>query len=460
LTYTSVGLVTLFAWLLCGDFAWSMRDRSVAPMAQWYLSHLNVPNVVFGLLLTSFPALLGLVLGPVMSVKSDRHRGKWGRRIPFLLITTPFAALGMIGLGLTPVLASWLHGLGAPGNPLGGWLHEVLGGSAAGDWCLSMLENEMVVSVVCFTVFWTAFEVATIIGQSVFGGLINDVVPTEYIGRFYGLFRAVSLIDGMIFNYWIIGRVPTHFTLILIVVGVFYGVSFFWLCLKVKEGEYPPPAELKAVPLSRAGEVKTYFRESFSRPYYVLIFVMLAVSSLAFMPVNAFAIPYAGSLGMDMTAYGKALTVTYLISMVIAYFLGWMADRFHPLRVSMATLAGYIVVTITGAIGADTPMRFAVILVAHGVLSGCYFTSSASLGQRLFPRSKFAQFSSAAGLFGSLSIMALGPTMGAVIDMTGKVYRYTFVIGGSLSLFALVVSWMVYARFVRLGGARRYTAPL
>jgi len=59
LTYTSAGLLALFAWLLFGDFAWSMRDRSIAPMASWYLSHLEVPSVVFGLLMSSFPVLLG-----------------------------------------------------------------------------------------------------------------------------------------------------------------------------------------------------------------------------------------------------------------------------------------------------------------------------------------------------------------------------------------------------------------
>ncbi|MEO7933402.1 MAG: MFS transporter [Chthoniobacterales bacterium] len=460
LTYTMAGLVAVFGWLLCGDFAWSMRDRSVAPMAQWYLSNLKVPNVVFGLLLTSFPALLGLILGPIIAVKSDRHRGKFGRRIPFLLVTTPFAAFGMIGLGLTPLLANWLHGLGAAGSPVGGWLHRAIGDSTSGLWLLSMLENKMVISVVCFTVFWTAFELATIIGQSVFGGLINDVVPPELLGRFYGLFRAVNLLDGVIFNWWIMGKVPTHFTLILVIIGVFYGTAFMWVCLKVKEGSYPPPEQPKTISRGRAGEVAAYFKESFSQPYYLFVFVMLMMGTLAFVPVNAFAIPYAGSLGMDMTAYGHCLAVTFAISFSLAYPLGWLADRFHPMRVSMASLAGYFVVAVAATIWVKTPTSFAIALVAHGVLSGCYFTSFASLGQRLFPRSKFGQFSSAAGLCASMSMMAIGPAMGAVVDLTGRNYRYTFVFGGLLALVALLAAWQVYVRFLRLGGPRNYVAPV
>ena len=184
LTYTSGGLVTLFLLLLWGDFAWAMRDRSVGGMAAWYLNSIGVPNLLFGLLLTSFPALVALILGPIISVKSDRHRGPRGRRIPFLLLTTPIAAFGMLGLAWTPVLARWLHGLGQPGSPLGSWLHEHLGASASGGRILELLENEMIVAVVCFGVFWAAFEFATIAGQAVFGGLINDVVPKPLLGRF------------------------------------------------------------------------------------------------------------------------------------------------------------------------------------------------------------------------------------------------------------------------------------
>ena len=94
------------------------------------------------------------------------------------------------------------------------------------------------------------------------------------------------------------------------------------------------------------------------------------------------------------------------------------------------------------------------------MISGCYFTSAASLGQRLFPRSKFGQYSSAAGLFGSVSMMAIGPAMGALVDLTGRNYRYTFVIGGLLALVALFAAWQVYVRFLRLGGPRGYIAPV
>lgn len=431
LVYTSGGLAALFALLLLGDFSWSMRDRSVGPMAQWYLKHLGVSNLLFSLLVSSFPAFVGLILGPIISVKSDRHRGPRGRRIPFLLFTTPIAAAGMIGLALTPHISRWVHAA-MPG------------------------QSELVVAVVCFGVFWTAFEFATIAAQSVFGGLINDVVPPELLGRFYGMFRAVSLIDGIIFNFWLLGKVETHYTVILLVIGLVYGASFYWVCLKVKEGSYAPPPAVAPRPF--AG-VSTYFRECFSNTYYVGIFVMTTVAALVFMPVNIFMIPYAGSLGMDMQHYGRCLALTFAISLVLAYPLGWLCDRFHPLRISMACLCGYAVVTAWGAFNARTPETFAVALVLHGVLSGCYFTSSASLGLRLFPRSRYAQFASAAGIIGSIGGMAIGPAVGAVIDGSGNAYHHTFTIGSIVAILALVLAVGVHARFMRLGGPKGYVAP-
>ncbi|MFV0338935.1 MAG: MFS transporter [Chthoniobacterales bacterium] len=459
LVYSSGGIVSLFALLIWGDFAWGMRDRSVAPMSQWFLNHLNVPNLLFGILISSFPAALTLIIGPIVSVKSDRYRSKRGRRIPFLLITTPIAAFGMIGLAFTPILAKWAHGFfSSPSvtQTLTAW-------GPLGERIDTILQNEMIVSVICFGIFWAAFEFATVIGQAVFGGLINDVVPKELLGRFFGLFRAVSLLDGIFFNYWLMGKVPDHFTLILTIIGIFYGLAFTWVCLKVKEGEYPPPPE-ETIKAHNAlgnffGEVKTYARECFTNSYYISIFIMLMAAGLCFVPINTFAIPYANSLNVNMDTFGKMLALTYTISLCLAFFLGWLADLFHPLRMAIFTLIAYVGVTICGSLFATTASSFLALWVAHGVLSGCYFTVAASIAQRLYPQMKFAQFASAGAIFASFGNMFLSPFVGVLIDQSGGVYRYTFVIGGALAVLALLASIYVYIRFMRLGGPKDYVAP-
>lgn len=464
LVYTSGALTALFCWLLMGDFAWSMRERSVGPMANWYLSQLGVPNWLFGVIFSSFPALVSMIVGPIISVKSDRHRGPRGRRIPYLMLTTPIAAFGMIGIALTPIIASWLHGALSVESGFGGWMHRMLDGTAAGDWTISHMQNEMFVSVFCFGVFWAIFEFATIASFAVFGGLINDTVPKPLLGRFYGLFRAIHLIDGMIFNFWIMGHVPQHFTVILCATGLFYGIAFMWMCYRVKEGSYPPPENSAAV-VGRGrvagfwAEVVLYCRECFSKPYYVTIFVMVMVSTVVFMPVNIYAIPYAKSLNVSMDTYGKLLSLTFLISFALSFVLGWLCDLFHPLRMVMISLAGYAVVTLWGAVYATTAHSFLIAWVLHGVLSGCYFTTVASLGQRLYPHDKFAQFASAAVNLTAIATMLIVPAIGLLIDSTDGAYRITFIGACALAIIALGSAFFVHARFMKLGGPKNYVAP-
>src|SRR5476651_1446736 len=81
LTYTMTGLVILFCWLLWGDFAWAMKDRAIPNTVQILLKKFGASDMVAGLLFGSLPPAIGLILGPIISYKSDRHRGRWGRRI-------------------------------------------------------------------------------------------------------------------------------------------------------------------------------------------------------------------------------------------------------------------------------------------------------------------------------------------------------------------------------------------
>ena len=191
----------------------------------------------------------------------------------------------------------------------------------------------------------------------------------------------------------------------------------------------------------------------------MLVFLLLTLANLTFVPVNAFTIPYATSLGVNMGVYGKFVALTYLISLCLSFFLGWLCDAFHPLRMVMATLAGYALICVWGSLSGTTANHFLAAWVMHGVLSGCFYTSVASLGQRLFPPSRFATFTSAGGIFASLTGLVGAPLMGTIIDRTGNAYRHTFSVGFALALLSLACAWAVNRRFVQLGGPRHYHAP-
>lgn len=437
LVYTAAGLAILFSWLLWGDFAWQMKERAVTPVAQLLLKRLHASDFVIGLLIGSLPAALGMVLGPVISVRSDRHRGRWGRRIPFLLVASPIAAVAMMSLAAAPALGIWLHEMLGPRSP----------GAAV---------SQMVV----FGVFWTVFEIASVIANAVFGGLINDVVPQEVIGRFFGLFRAVSLMAGIIFNFCIIGHAESHFTAIFLGIGALYGVGSVMMCLRVKEGQYPPP-EAAADSSQATGllGVGGYLKECYGHPYYLKLFAGYALAMLAAGPVNSFSVFFSESVGMSLADYGKCLVITYAISLGLSYFLGSLADRLHPLRIGIVAIVLYAAAMIWGGFFARTPAAFAVAFVLHGVLSGMFLTTTASMGQRLFPRSKFAQFASAQGIIIGLGYFLLPPLVGALLDATGHTYRFTFYCAGVLGFAGAALLYVAYREFNSLGGPRHYVAP-
>jgi len=393
-------------------------------------------NFVSSLLIATLPYGLILLIGPIVSYRSDRYRSRWGRRIPFLAIHIPFVVLSMVAVAFSPVL--------------GQGLHQLLGQSSPG---LSTCTLIIIASG------WGVFELATVVANAVFYGLINDVVPSSLLGRFYGVFRAISLIASILFNYFIFGKAEEHFPLVFIGIGLVYGLSFTMMCLKVKEGEYAPP------PIPKAGggnffvAARTYFQECFSKPYYLWVFVSIALPWIAFIGVNHFSVYFAKSLAMDMGFYGKCLALTYGCSLVLSYPLGMLADKFHPLRTSLVVISLYALVTAAGAIFSTNPQSFAVFFVLHGVLSGAWFTSSASLPLRMFPKENFSQFYSALNMFIGLGIMTAGPIVGQLIDLTKKFYQLTFIASSTLAFLAIFIGLIVHAKFMKLGGPKDYVPP-
>ena len=437
LTYTLGGLIALFCWLLLGDFAWQMRERSAAPVVQLLLKKFQASDFLVGFVLQTVPWAVILLVGPAVSYWSDHCRSRWGRRIPFVLVPAPFVTVAMLGLAFGPAIGRLLHAAfgGAPANVN----HTIL---------------------LVLALFWTVFEIGVVISNSVFNGLINDVVPREMLGRFYGLFRAVGLGAGILFNYKIIGHAEENYTVILASIGAAYGIGLTVMCLKVKEGDYPPPPPVGAGSSNPVtGALRDYVRDCFSKPYYLLVFVFLGLANVSFVPVNLFSLYTAKSYGMSMDTYGKYMVVTFSCSFALAYPLGWLADRIHPVRLGLVALAVYAICMAIGFATLHDVRSFGLVFLAHGVLSGAFFTGTAAIAQMLFPKLKFAQFAAAAGLIAALFNMAVGPALGAVLDSLGHNYRYTFLAGSLIACAALGLGFVVYRRWIQLGGNTAYVAP-
>jgi len=436
LVYGVTGLAVLFGWLLLGDFAWSIKERAVVPVAQVLLKQLQASDFFIALVIGSLPAGLGMLLGPVIAVRSDRHRGRFGRRIPFLLMPVPPIVAGLLGMAATPAAGALLHGL--------------LGAASPG---------ERVCQLAWFSLMWTVFEVASVTANAVFGGLINDVVPQPLIGRFYGLFRATSLLAGIGFSSLVLGHAEQQFAAIFAGIALVYASCFALVCWRVREGSYAPPEPLPPDAGGWAGAARRYLRECFSHRFYVLLFLAMMMGLVAGSPVNSFGVFYARQVGLGLGGYGDALAVTYGFSLVLALPVGWLADRFHPLRVGLVSIAAYALSMLAAGAWVTDARQFGFAFVLHGVVSGIYLTGTAALGQYLFPHARFAQFQSAMNLVAAIGYMLVAPGMGAWLDATGSQYRHTFFASGALAVLSLLCYVALLGQMRRLGGFSAYRAP-
>ena len=436
LVYTTGGLIMLFVWLLWGDFTWAMRGRAIGPSTALMFKSFGFSDFVYTLVCVGFPRFTDIFLCPMVSYISDRYRSRLGRRIPFLIFTIPFIFFGLTGIGFT--------------HEIGAYLSQLLGVTLP------------VGKLISFSVFWVMLDFGTDITGALSTALINDVVPPEMLGRFFALFRAVSLLAGFIFNFFFMGKVESHAKYIFVGVAILYAIGLISMCWRVKEGEYPPvdaEEKNKSARQQVFGAIATYFRQSFSMSYYRWVIVTLVILGFVGTPFNMFSIFYAKSLNMDMGFYGKLIACSYIISFVLSYLLGQVADRFHPIRATIVALLAYFGAMFFGYITVNDASSFGVALVVHTVVSGSYMTLSASLAPRLFPRSLFAQFNSAFSMISGITHMVVGPCLGFSLDLLNRNYHYTFVFGMAVTAIAVLLLCKVYSNFKKEGGLTNYIPP-
>lgn len=410
-----MALAALLAWLLIGDVGIAMRERGAMPSALELLRRQAASDTTVSLLMSTLPALLSLLIVPLIGFHSDRCRSRLGRRAPFLLAAAPIGCLSIWGLAFSPQLAGMLD-------------------VALGAWSPGLRACRLAL----FCLFWTAFDCAAISAFSLFNGLVNDLVPAGLLGRFFAVFRIAGLSAGIAYHHWIFALTDQHLPEVLIGVGLMFCVPILGMALMVKEtpqatAAAPPhkPAQRPGFPL---GHTLACFRY---RPYgwAVAAFVL---ASATFSPFNTFYLHYAHAAGIPKAALGTLTAAGYAVSILSAFLIGWLADRFGAARVSSLVMTAYCAMSAIGFATVSDAISFKAIYVAHVVISGAWFTAAASMPMALFPRARFVQFNSTKDLlviFGSILVSGL---QGPMLDLSGHDYRYTLLAGAVFSLACLV----------------------
>ena len=434
LVYSAGGLVMLFMFLLLGDFAWSLRERAVQEVFKAMLLDLSKNALLLNLLVGALPAAVTMVVAPVVGAWSDRARTRLGRRIPFLLVSAPVVGISLIGLAYADVL--------------GGMVADLLG----------LAPERRTTAILTFMVlFWTIFEVAAIIGNELYYALINDTVPQALIGRFYGVFRVISLSVGAGFFYAVFdNQLLQVLRPVLIGIGAIYMIGFFIMCWQVKEGSYPPPAPRQH---PGTGQLSGYIRSATAVPFFLLLFAVIAFGKVSYLIMNTNSMNASLQFGVDRDSYAQATWITYLCSIVLSYPIGWLIDRVHPILVGCGALALYSLAMLAGWVVVHDVTSFKVFFVVHGILAGAIFTTTTTLLPRLLPRSRYGQMATLSAALTALMTVLLTPVTGVLIDLTGNDFRLVYLIAGLTGLVGIGL-WLVLLRqFARLGGRDGYVAP-
>jgi hypothetical protein len=450
LTYTKAGLFAVFAWLLWGDFCLTLMESVVPTILPLKLKALGCSNAMMGVILATIPSVLNIAVNPYVSFKSDRHRSRWGRRLPFIIWTLPFLCISLLLIGFADSISAFLQ------------LHiPAIRSVAPATLTMGLLALFMVI-----------FQFFNMFVSSVFYYIFNDVVPAQFLARFLGYFRLVGTAAGAIYNYFIFKYSESHMREIFLGAAILYFIGFGLMCLRVKEGEYPPVEGETDKQSKGLGGIKTFFKECFTHKLYWLMFAsssILATSGA----IGMFGVFFNREMGLSLDNIGKIGAVSGTFSLVAVYVAAVFADRWNPLRI----LTHLRVFAVVGMISSwvwlfiTLPGNYYFWLAMGGSMIGTFQYTMAGavefpMMMRLLPRSRFGQFCAAQAMIQSLFRLVTGVAAGLFVDAmkwachgSDFAYRFNFVWTTVFGALGAGVTVWLYMHWHKLGGDFHYHPP-
>lgn len=419
LAYTGVGLSLVFFWMLWGDFCFTVMELVIPNLVPLSLKNLGASNQTIAILVGTIPGVMNVVVTPIISFRSDRHRGPLGRRIPYLLWPTPLIALFMIVTGFA--------------EPIGHWLHHHIAGSIS--------PTTLIIGTIA--VASVAFQYFHLLVASIYYYLFRDVVPQEFLGRFIGMFRVVGAVGAFLFDRYVMGWADTHRVQIYLSIALLYCVAFLLMCWRVKEGEYPPPEEAtkRRNPI---GSVISYFRECFTEPRYVFIYAASFCYCCSSSCQSMFGIFFAQkNLNMSTDAFGDTRSWTWFLALFASLPLGYLCDKVNPLKMTIVGIGIICSMMLCGYFFITDQRSFLLFTLLWFSGATVYQISLMPALVAHLPADRFGQFCSANALCGAMGISFGSFAAGRFLDLTRDyrlIYLWSaFFTGLSFIFFILVL---------------------
>jgi maltose/moltooligosaccharide transporter len=323
---------------------------------------------------------------------------------------------------------------------------------------------------ICF--FLLIYSFFNIFVSCIFWYFFNDVVPENLMARFVSWFRIVNAGASTLYNWFIFKHAETHFMEIFVGAGLLYLVGFGMMCLKVKEGKYPPPPENIGGQKGAVASVKTYFTECMTTRHYWYLYLTTLGAAIT-MSANLYTIFLQRHIGLSLDQIGKLSAISNISYITWIAVLGFLADRFHPLRITIIGKTGALILAPLGLVWLFWRPPSDVVFYYYVVLSALGTTAIGALSaiveipllMKIFPRSQYGQFCSARAMCGSFFAITASAFTGFVLDYFQKsigdrVYLFLpiwSIVGLSITIVSLL---LLYRSWKQHGGFENYVAPI
>ena len=456
LRYTLPRLIMVFVWLMLGGVVYSVCLGLPGSMIPVQLRILGTTETEKMIILGTIGGLLNMTVCPYIGFVSDRHRGKWGRRIPYILSSLPFLVLALCLFAFTGRIGAWL--------------------GALAEW------NPATVTVILIAMVMFLFQFFMMFVGSVIWYIFNDVIPAEFFGRVMGAFQIATTGGSALYNLFVFKYTEKYFCEIFIAGALLYGVGMLAMCLMVREGEYPPVAEEDPGRVSAHwkkwfGGLRTFLSESFSHRFYLLRYAVTMSWALTWV-AGIYTYNFQCELGLNEEAIGRLNGFSLIVgtggTMVVVALVSGLVNRWHPMRITAYNIIFAGVTFIAGAkwvFGLLPPDDFiycSIACAAAGlVLNALAGVSGLPMEMLTFPKSRFGSFCSMQALLRSVTGTVFGLLTARLFDFLNSCFkdsdtfhfRFVTICPILWGFVAAGFCYLMYREWGRLGGYRAYACP-
>ncbi len=467
LVYTVPKLILVFFWMMVGFLVFNVCTTLPAKMLPIQLEQVGASDTSKMIILTTIGGILNMTVCPYVGFVSDRHRGRWGRRIPYILFSLPFICVALVLFAFTDRIGPWFSGLVAP--------------------LVATSPATMTVLAIAVVMFMYQFYYMYV--GSVIHYITNDIIPKEFFGQIIAVINIAVCLGNTLFSVLLYKHAEHWYREIFIGSAVIYGAGILLMCLFVKEGEYPPlEVEGESGASDKKRTVGTVFRnwlngimvfvkESFSNRIYLLRYLLTMLGSVGGV-VWIYTFFLRRELNLDLDAMGKTDGYAGLVNLcpyfLALLFFGVLVNRWHPVRIviynTIIGFAGLLIGCrwIFGTLSSDVFIYSTLIMAAAQIpLTTIRSVSGMPFEMLTFPRSRFGSFCSMQALVRSCCVTLAGLAVGVIMDCVSDFwpsggtayYRYIALWPLFFGIFQVVVAFMLYREWNRLGGYKNYSCP-